>query len=140
MNFSAIRNAMLFSAANMLGAVCLAGDVVVIGHSNVPKIDLPTVQKIYTGKFTEVAGMHVKPVALKTGLAVRDRFLQTFLNQDEEKYTAYWTVRRYIGKGVPPNEMATASDVIAHVQTTPGAIGYLDEADLKPGLNVIARK
>lgn len=117
-----------------------AGEIVVIGNSNVPKMDAVTVQKVYTGKFISVDGVNVTPVGVKPGAASRNRFLQDFLKQDEEKYTAYWTVRRYIGKGVPPAELASAADVISYVQSTPGAVGYIDEAELKQGINVIARR
>ena len=117
-----------------------AGEIIVIGNSNVPKMDAATIQKVYTGKFIAVAGVNVTPVGLKPGATARNRFLQEYLNQDEEKYTGYWTVRRYIGKGAPPAEMASGTEVIAYVQATPGAVGYVDEADLKPGMNVIARK
>lgn len=117
-----------------------AGEIVVIGNSNVPKIDAETVQKIYTGKYISVAGVSVTPVGVKPGTTMRNRFLHDYLNQDEEKYTAYWTVRRYIGKGAPPVELSSPADVINYVQTTPGAVGYIDEADLKQGVNVIARK
>lgn len=117
-----------------------AGDVVVIGNSNVPRMDVATIQKVYTGKFISVAGVSVTPVGVKPGAPIRNRFLQEFLNQDEEKYTAYWTVRRYIGKGAPPAELASAAEVISYVQATPGAVGYIDEAELKQGINVIARR
>jgi ABC-type phosphate transport system substrate-binding protein len=117
-----------------------AGEIVVIGNSNVPKMDMVTIQKIYTGKFISVAGINITPIGAKPGTAARNRFLQDFLNQDEEKYTAYWTVRRYIGKGAPPAELSNAEDVIRYVQNTPGAVGYIDEAELKQGLNIIARK
>lgn len=117
-----------------------AGEIVVIGNSNVPKIDTETVQKIYTGKYISVAGVSVTPVGVKPGMSMRNRFLHDYLNQDEEKYTAYWTVRRYIGKGAPPAELPSPAEVINYVQSTPGAVGYIDEADLKQGLNVIARK
>jgi ABC-type phosphate transport system substrate-binding protein len=117
-----------------------AGEIVVIGNSNVPKIDTATVQKIYTGKYISVAGVSVTPVGAKSGTAMRNRFLQDYLNQDEEKYTAYWTVRRYIGKGAPPVELSSSAEVISYVQATPGAVGYIDEAELRQGLNVIARK
>jgi hypothetical protein len=50
----------------------------------------------------EVGGVTVAAVNLRSGNTVRAHFLRTYLNQDEEKYTAYWTVRRYIGKGTPP--------------------------------------
>ncbi len=118
----------------------LAGEMVVIGNSNVPKMDAVTIQKVYTGRFIAVSGVNLTPVGVKPGTSERNRFLQEFLNQDEEKYTAYWTVRRYIGKGTPPVELSSAADVINYVQSTPGAVGYIDEAELKQGINVIARR
>lgn len=127
-------------AVSLAFAPVHAGDVVVIGNNNVPKMDAMTVQKVYTGKFISVSGISITPVGVKPGTSARNRFLQDFLNQDEEKYTAYWTVRRYIGKGAPPVELASATEVISYVQSTPGAVGYIDEAELKQGLNVIARK
>lgn len=114
--------------------------VVVIGHANLAKLDAATVQKVFTGKAIEVGGVTVTAVNAHPGSSLRSHFLQTYLNQDEEKYTAYWTVRRYIGKGAPPKELASSSEVINFVQSTPGAIGYIDESDVKPGLNVLIKK
>ena len=111
--------------------------VVVIGHAGLDKLDDKTMQKIYTGKVVKVGGVKVTPVNV-TPCELRDRFLHDFLNQDNEKYTAYWTVRRYIGKGVPPRELP-AGKVIEFVQSTPGAIGYIDESNVTPGLNVIVQ-
>lgn len=127
-------------AVSLIFLPARAGEIVVIGNSNVPKMDAETVQKIYTGKYISVAGVSVTPVGVKSGTTMRNRFLHDYLNQDEEKYTAYWTVRRYIGKGAPPAELASAADVISYVQSTPGAVGYIDEAELKQGMNVIARR
>ncbi len=114
-----------------------AGDIVVIGNNNVPKMSVVTVQKIYTGKFVSVSGIDVTPIAFRAGATARSRFLREYLKQDEDKYTAYWTVRRYIGKGTPPIEFSGATEIIRFVMSTPGAIGYIDEDDLKPGVNVI---
>ena len=131
---------MMTLCAVLLALSASAADIVVIGNSNVPKMDVLTVKKIYTGKFIAVAGISVMPVAMKTGTQERVRFLKEFLDQDEEKYDAYWTVRRYIGKGTPPVEMDAAAEVIRYVLSTPGGIGYIDAAELRPGLNVVARK
>jgi hypothetical protein len=114
--------------------------VALIGHVNVPKMDDESVQKLFTGRLIDVGGVSVVPVNVQSSNSIRSRFLKIYLNQDEEKYTAYWTVRRYIGKGNPPRELAGSNEVIGFVQATPGAIGYVDEADLRPGLNVLARK
>jgi ABC-type phosphate transport system substrate-binding protein len=124
----------LVSIANFVTA-----EVVIVGNNNVPKIDMATIQKIYSGKFISVEDVNVTPVSLKAGSAQRNQFLQTFMNQDEEKYTAYWTVRRYVGKGTPPNELESSADVIKFVQSTPGGIGYIDESEVKDGIHVLLR-
>ncbi|MEZ5639670.1 MAG: hypothetical protein R3E92_21300 [Burkholderiaceae bacterium] len=127
---------LLLLAALMSGARAADG-VVVIGHPTVKRLDATIVTRIYTGRVIEVDGVPVTAINAPAGTSVRNRFLQAFLNQDEDKYTAYWTVRRYIGKGAPPREMSRSSDIIRFVTSTPGAIGYIEESELRPGLNVL---
>lgn len=129
---------MLLSSASMPRAWAAEG-VVVIGHPTVKRLDVPTVARIYTGRVIEVDGVSITAVNASAGTSLRNRFLQAFLNQDEDKYTAYWTVRRYIGKGASPRELSKTSDIIRFVTSTPGAIGYIDETELRPGLNVLLR-
>ena len=138
MSKAAIRT-LLLALASVAGDLGAAGGVVVIGHPNLKRVDAPTIAKIFTGKVIEVDGVSVTAVNASSGSPVRARFLQMYLNLDEDKYTAYWTVRRYIGKGAWPRELAKSSDVINFVNATPGAIGYIDEADLQPGVNVLLK-
>jgi ABC-type phosphate transport system substrate-binding protein len=102
-------------------------------------VDPSTVEKIYTGKIIEINGTPVTAVNVSSGNALRSRFLQTYLHQDEDKYTAYWVVRRYIGKGASPRELSSSAEVIQFVSSTPGGIGYISEDELRPGLNVLLK-
>lgn len=133
------KNALLLSLLLAM-ATAEAGGVVVIGHPGTPKLDSATLEKIFTGKLIEVAGVTVTPINFNSGNPVRARFLQTVLKQDEEKYLAYWTVRRYIGKGAPPREVSSSTEVINLIQATPGAIGYIDDTEVRPGMNVLFAK
>lgn len=118
-----------------------AGDhVVIIGHASMRKLDLATLQRIYTGKVVEIDGSPVTPLNAAPSQAVRQRFLNDYLQQDEEKFVAYWTVRRYVGKGTPPREVKDTATMVEQVNKTPGAIGYVDENDVTPGMNVLLRK
>lgn len=112
--------------------------VVVIAHSPM-KLDAEGVRRVFTGRLIELDGQPVRPVNLAPGEPVRRRFLAGVVQQSEEDYLAYWTVRRYIGKGVPPRDLATQAEVIDYVLRTPGGIGYIDAAALRPGLNVVLR-
>jgi ABC-type phosphate transport system substrate-binding protein len=114
--------------------------VVVIAHANVHKLDLTTVQRIFTGKTIEVDGVRVLPANVAPNMVARQRFLSQYLQTDEDQYVAYWTVRRYVGKGTPPHEVKQTSEMIEFVSKTPGAIGYVDESDVPPGMNVVLRK
>jgi len=116
-----------------------ADGVVVIGHENVKHLDARTVARIYTGRVIEVDGVSVTAINANVGNPVREHFLRIYLDQDEDKYTAYWTVRRYIGKGASPREFGNTNDIINFVTTTPGAVGYIKESDIRPGLNVLLR-
>ena len=129
----------------LIGSICLinivhaANGVAVIGHAGLAPLDPDTLAQIYLGKVIQVDGIAVTPVNASSGSSVRDRFLQVFLNEDEYKYQAYWTDRRYSGKGASPRELRSSTDIIRFVKSTPGAIGYIDEADLPPDANVLAK-
>ena len=138
MHKAAIRT-LLVALSFVASDVRAAGGVVVIGDARLTKLDATTLEKVYTGRVIEVDGIPVTAVNANSGSAVRNRFLQAYLNQDEDKYTAYWTVRRYIGKGASPRELSRSADVINFVNSTPGAIDYIDEADVQPGMNVLLK-
>ena len=133
------RRTLALALATALGDLCAADGVVVIGHPALQQLDLETVVKIYTGKMIQVGNIYVVAVNADVGSNVRERFLQAFLKQDEGKYTGYWRVRRSIGQGKPPRELPRSIDVINFVNSTPGAIGYISEADIQPGLNVLLK-
>jgi len=113
--------------------------LVVIAHPSISRIDAPTLQRLYTGRAIEVAGTAATVVNLSAGSALRDRFLDKVVGLDNDRYVAYWTVRRHVGKGVPPRDLKTAAEVIDFVQATPGGLGYIAASDLRPGLNVVFR-
>jgi ABC-type phosphate transport system substrate-binding protein len=113
--------------------------LVLIGHANVPRIDGPTTQRLYTGRAFEVEGVTVLVVNSAPGSKARERFMASVMALDDEKYVAYWTVRKHVGKGTPPRELKSAAEVINFVQNTPGGVGYVMASELKPGLNVVLR-
>lgn len=136
------------AAIYLCGSVSLApasvapvGAVMVVANVDTPPLDEDTLQKIYLGKVVEVNGRPVIPVNLSKGSVVRKAFMEQILTQDDDKFIAYWTVRRYIGKGTPPREFDTIEQQLAFVRSTPGAVGYVDQsADVKQGLRTLFRK
>ncbi|MDG3085841.1 hypothetical protein P7F88_06920 [Vibrio hannami] len=115
-------------------------DIVVIGSSNMGTLTHDTVLRIYTGRIIELDGLSVIPVNAKPQSPLRNKFLDKFLKQDEDKYSAYWTVRRFIGKGTPPIELNNDKEILRFVIDRPGAIGYVDTDNvmLPPTVTVLA--
>jgi len=73
------------------------------------------------------------------GSKTRERFMASVMAMDDDKYVAYWTVRKHVGKGTPPRELKSSAEVIDFVQATPGGVGYVLASELKPGLNVLLK-
>lgn len=121
------------------GVVCASDDLVVIASGGVPKVDLPTLQRLYTGRVMSIGQQAAIPLNLPAGDPLRRRFLEGVIGQTEEQYTGYWLVRRYVGKGVPPQEYATVDEVLRQLAVTPGAVAYVPLVKLPPGANVIYR-
>lgn len=112
---------------------------VLIAHPGTPPIDLATAQRLYSGRAVEVGGVRVTVVNAARGSTLRERFMAEVMQQDDSRYVAYWTVRKHIGKGTPPHELASAAEVIKFVLATPGGVGYIAAGELQPGLNVVLR-
>lgn len=123
------------------GITTAAGVLMVVAHADTPTLDKETLQKIYLGKVVEVDGHRIIPVNLAKGNALRKKFMERILAQDDEKFIAYWTVRRYIGKGSPPREFGSIELQLEFLRNTPGAVGYLDDSSkIEPGLKTLLNK
>ena len=125
--------------ASAVGCLHAADGVVVIGHANMRPLDKQTVEKIYTGKNIKVGDILVTAVNADVGSTIRERFLKTIIEKEEDSYTGRWLVMRTKGLGKPPQELPNAAAIINFVTTTPGAIGYISESDVRPGLNIVFR-
>jgi ABC-type phosphate transport system substrate-binding protein len=132
----------LLAAVLLAGSACVAADegLVVIGNLPLRSLDAEALKRIFTGRTIEIDGQPLRPLNLSPGNPVRRRFLSVVLQQNDDDYVAYWTVRRYIGQGVPPREMSSAAEVIEQVRRTPGTVGYIDASELTPDVRVLLRR
>ena len=134
---------LLVAALGLYGSssVTAAGSLMVVANLDTPPLNEDTLQKVYLGKMVEVNGRPITPVNLTKGNVVRKAFMEQILTQDDDKFIAYWTVRRYIGKGTPPREFATIEQQLEFLRATPGAVGYVDDgADVSQGLRTLLKK
>jgi hypothetical protein len=134
----------LLLVATCLGTARLveaAESLLVVAHADTPTLNEDILQKVFLGKIIEVGGRTVIPVNLTKGNALRKSFMEQVLHQDDDKFIAYWTVRRYIGQGSPPIEFATVDQQMEYLRKTPGAVGYVDSSvDISGGLRTLLKK
>ena len=111
-----------------------------IGHSSLQKTDLATLQRLYTGRVVSLNQQAATPFNLPPGHPLREQFIDNILGQNEEQYSGYWLVRRYVGKGAPPQELASPEEIIRAVSTIPGAVGYVPLSKVPAGGNIIFKR
>ena len=108
-----------------------------LGHGSLQKTDLATLRRLYTGRVVSLNQQPATPLNLPPGHPLREQFLVSILAQNEEQYSGYWLVRRYVGKGAPPQELASPEEIIRVINTTPGAVGYVPLSKVPAGGNII---
>ena len=104
--------------------------LVVIAHPGVAvdKIDANQVTQIFLKQIqTWPDGKAIQPIDIKEGSPLRTEFYSKVAGRSPGQMRAYWARQAFTGMGFAPKEFATADDVSKAVQTTPGAIGYIDK-------------
>ena len=100
--------------------------VVVNKNNPVTSLSKNQLKKIYTKKMTKWDDdKKIKPLDLLKNSDVRSSFSSNVLKKSVSAMRAYWQRQIFSGKGVPPPEKKSDTDVIEYVKNNPGAIGYV---------------
>lgn len=70
-------------------------------------------------------GVSVDPADLESGSDVRAAFSEVVHGRTVASIKNYWQRQIFSGRGVPPKEVGSDSEMVAHVSADPGAIGYV---------------
>ena len=136
-----MRRISLFLMIACLPGLSLAEEALAfIAYGGLPKTEQSALQRLYTGRVVSIGDHVATPVNYPVGHPLRERFLAAIMAQSEEQYTGYWLVRRYVGKGAPPQVLPDVDAVVGYVMTTPGAVGYVPASKVPPGANVIFKR
>jgi ABC-type phosphate transport system substrate-binding protein len=81
-------------------------------------------------------GSHVEPVLLKSG-PVHEAFLKDYVGKSDSALETYYRSLVFTGKGSMPKAFATDADVVAYVEKTKGAIGYVGTATATASAKVL---
>jgi hypothetical protein len=71
------------------------------------------------------SGETIRPLDQRPDTAVRRAFTRAILKRTVAAVRSYWQQRIFSGRDVPPPELDSDESVVAYVERTPGAVGYV---------------
>ena len=140
------NKAIILAVSTLLAWVVLPGTAagqdykVVINESNtIQEIGQQQITRCFMKQTTKWPnGLPVTPVDQAANSAVRESFSANVLGRDVSAVKSYWQRQIFSGRGVPPPEKASDSEVLAFVRANPGAVGYVAPGtDIGSGVKVL---
>jgi len=120
----------------LLAAHGLRAEVAVICQPGVSidSIDADTIQAFYLNKKRQWPDGTGVELSLNDSPSIHKAFLDAYVGKSGSSYRSYWKRIVFTGKGAMPTTFADDAAVVAHVARTPGAIGYVDAANIGEGV------
>lgn len=126
--------------ALLLFPLGLFAEVLVVTDAKSSPITLSKnqVRNIFLGRVTSLPdGSSVTPVDQPEPSPLRDEFYLKVANKSANQAKEHWAILHFTGGGVPPREGTDSRDVIRILNSTPGAIGYIERSSLDSSVKVI---
>lgn len=125
----------------VLSSASVCAEVAVVVHpSNAVTLDQAEIGRLFTGRGTTFNnGNKATPLNLAESAPARADFDSKVLGKSSSQMKAYWSKLVFTGKGTPPKELASDTDVKAAVAADPSAIGYIDAAAVDASVKVVGK-
>ncbi|GAB2910654.1 type 2 periplasmic-binding domain-containing protein [Rheinheimera gaetbuli] len=115
-----------------------AAIAVVVHPSNQTSITQEELARLYTGKMSAFSdGSSAVPVNLADSVPLRSEFDQKALGRSSSQVKAFWSKLVFTGKGTPPKEVASDSEVLTLVANNPNIIGYVSATAVSDKVKVL---
>lgn len=123
-------------------AISAPTDLIFIVSESAPvqTLSIDDLQKIYLGKKRAVAEFPIMPVDQSETEPIKLAFLKTILHLTHAEYRTQLLKRRFQEGAVTPKFVANSTEALKTIRETPGAIGYVYQAEVGSllGLRVLA--
>lgn len=115
------------------------GDILVIGHPDIPVNSLSTdnlsdIFQALKGQWPD--GGKIKVVMLKQG-PTHEAFAETVLNIKAAQLKEVWKKVIFSGAGITPKVVHSEEDCVTFITSTKGAIGYISSTTPHTGVKVL---
>lgn len=128
----------LLVASFVISNASYANVAIVVNKANSNPVSDAEISRLFLGKLKKFdGGESATPVNSKSSTSARTDFEKNVLNKSASQLKAYWSKRVFSGKGKPPTELDNDAAVLAFVAANPGAIGYVDAANVDDSVKVI---
>lgn len=108
-------------------------DIVIVVHPTMQEnITMDDISRVFTGRSSIL-----EPVNLTDANPVRSVFDEKALGRSSSQIKAHWSKLVFTGKGTPPKELASDSDVLSYVASNEFAVGYINSANVNDSVKVI---
>ena len=111
--------------------------VAIIANSDldISTISAEKLRSIALGKIHKLeGGQYIEFVLQKSG-SVHSTFLLTYIGLSPSRYHMYWNRQLFAGRKTPKS-FSSDAEVISYVETTPGAIGYINSSSVEEAKRV----
>jgi ABC-type phosphate transport system substrate-binding protein len=113
--------------------------VIVNPESGYTSIERRLVAELFLKKTSQwPSGELARPVDLASDSPVRQRFSEDVLGRSVAAVKSYWQQLIFAGRGVPPPELESETEVADYVSRHPGSIGYVSGGGALPGVKVLS--
>lgn len=134
-SITALAVALTFSASSM------AGVSVIVNKANTADIKVEDVKRIFLGKASQFPnGQEAVPINLEMSVSSRSEFDSSVLGRSSSQVTSYWSKLVFTGKGTPPKEVSSETDVLELVKNNQNIIAYIDSDKVSGDVRVIANQ
>lgn len=113
---------------------------VIVNNANADALNAKLIKRIYLGKMKAFpSGGKVTVLTLKDDAPATETFRQSALKKSNSQFKSYWSKLAFTGKGTPPKEVASATDMVNAVKADPSTIGFVDSSAVTGDVKVIAK-
>lgn len=120
--------------------LALLADVLVVTGAKSPSTTLSKnqVSDVFLGKVVSLPdGSSAAPIDQPESSPLRDEFYSKVANKSAAQAKAHWAKLYFTGRGVPPREGTDSGDIKRILNSTPGAIGYIEQSALDSSVKVV---
>lgn len=124
----------------LLSLAAWAEDLVVVANpaTGVERLSQEDVVNIFLGRYRRLSsGLTAEPVDQAQDSEIRGRFYRLLVDKSLAEINAYWSRLLFSGKTRPPQTLASAEDVLQFVSNRPGAVAYVQRAQVDKRVRVV---